>query len=256
MVRNRGDNLTAINITDWNTWYGDFQVLNNINSEFKDKSITAIVGPSGCGKTTLLRSLNRTAELTDNFRYEGSILVYGHNIYADKAEDARRHIGLVYQTPVALPLSIQENVLFGPRYYGERKRDRLTAIVENCLTQAALWDEVKDKLNKPAFELSGGQKQRLSIARALAVNPQLLLLDEPCSSLDPLSTGLIEELLVKLAMNLPIIIVTHNLFQARRIANETVFMLNGKIIEKDLTQTMFNNPSNEATRSFFSGAIG
>lgn len=248
--------MFSIKITNWNSWYGDTQVLNNINAEFKEKSITAIVGPSGCGKTTLLRSLNRTAELSKDFHCTGSILVYGHNIYADKAENVRRQIGLVYQTPIALPLSIRENVLFGPRYFGERRRDKLAAIVENCLMQAALWDEVKDKLNKPAFALSGGQKQRLSIARALAVNPQVLLLDEPCSSLDPLSTGLIEELLQKLADNLPIIIVTHNLFQAKRIAHETVFMLNGQIIEKDLTRNMFENPSYEATRSFFSGAVG
>ena len=248
--------MTAISITNWNTWYGDFQVLNHINTTFNDKTITAVVGPSGCGKTTLLRSLNRTAELTADFRFAGDISVFGRSIYADDPEDVRRHIGLVYQTPVALPLSIRENVLFGPRYYGKHTRGELAAITEECLTQAALWDEVKDKLNKPAFELSGGQKQRLSIARALAVNPQVLLLDEPCSSLDPLSTGLIEELLVKLSVTLPIIIVTHNLFQARRIAQETVFMLNGQIIEKDLTSTMFENPSHEATRSFFSGAIG
>lgn len=248
--------MTAISISNWNTWYGDFQVLNNIHTTFDDKTITAVVGPSGCGKTTLLRSLNRTAELTTDFRFTGNISVFGRSIYTDKPEDVRRHIGLVYQTPVALPLSIRENVLFGPRYYGERTRDKLSVITENCLTQAALWDEVKDKLNKPAFELSGGQKQRLSIARALAVNPQVLLLDEPCSSLDPLSTGMIEELLIKLSVALPIIIVTHNLFQARRIARETVFMLNGKIIEKDLTATMFENPSHEATRSFFSGAVG
>ncbi len=248
--------MTAISISNWNTWYGDHQVLNNINSTFHDKTITAVVGPSGCGKTTLLRSLNRTAELTASFRFAGNISVFGRSIYTDKSADVRRHIGLVYQTPVALPLSIRENVLFGPRYYGERNRDKLATITENCLTQAALWDEVKDKLNKPAFELSGGQKQRLSIARALAVDPQVLLLDEPCSSLDPLSTGMIEELLVKLSATLPIIIVTHNLFQARRIAQETVFMLNGQVIEKDLTSTMFENPSHEATRSFFSGAIG
>lgn len=248
--------MTAISITDWNTWYGELQVLHNINTAFNDKTITALVGPSGCGKTTLLRSLNRTAELTPSFRFTGDISVFGHRIYNENPEDVRRHIGLVFQTPVALPLSIRENVLFGPRYYGKYTRDEVAAITEKCLTHAALWDEVKDKLNKPAFELSGGQKQRLSIARALAVDPQVLLLDEPCSSLDPLSTGMIEELLVKLSVTLPIVIVTHNLFQARRIAHETAFMLNGQIVEKDLTATMFDNPSNEATRSFFSGAIG
>ncbi len=249
--------MRAIEIKSWNTWYDEQAILQDINLEFENESITAIVGPSGCGKTTLLRSLNRTAELTGNFKHKGDILVMGEDIYTSKiAESVRKKIGLVYQTPVALPLSIKENVLFGPRYYEERNKQRLDEILESCLIQAALWDEVKDKLHKPAATLSGGQNQRLSIARALAVYPKVLLLDEPCSSLDPNSTQLIEDLLIKLADKLPIIIVTHNLFQAQRIAAETVFMLDGKIIEKNTTKAMFSSPTEIQTREFFSGLVG
>ena len=249
--------MNGIVIANWNSWYARAHILKDINLGFKNHIITAIVGPSGCGKTTLLRSLNRTAELGATFKHQGTINIFGENIYLAKdVEAVRRSIGLVYQTPVALPLSIKENVLFGPRYHEERNKSRLQEILETCLVQAALWEEVKDKLNKPAAQLSGGQKQRLSIARALAVNPKVLLLDEPCSSLDPHSTRLIEELLVKLASRLPIIIVTHNLFQARRIARETIFMLDGMVVEKNSTSVMFSSPQQEETRQFFSGQAG
>lgn len=240
-------------VEKFNAWYGKRQILKNIDLEFKRNCISAIVGPSGCGKTTLLRSINRTAELDKAFRCSGRILLAGTDIYASKdAAGIRRQVGLVFQTPVALPLSIKENVLFGPRYYGASKK-QLSFIVEKCLLQAGLWDEVKDKLDEPAAKLSGGQKQRLAIARTLAVEPDVLLLDEPCSNLDPASTQIIEKLLVDLSAKLTIVIVTHNLFQAKRVAQETVFMADGQVVEYGTTEAMFNQPRKEATRAFFSG---
>lgn len=240
-------------IENFNAWYGKSQILKDISLEFKKNCISAIVGPSGCGKTTLLRSINRTAELDKAFKCSGQILLAGADIYAGKdAAGIRRQVGLVFQTPVALPLSIMENVLFGPRYYGASNK-QLPVIVEKCLSQAGLWDEVKDKLNKPAAELSGGQKQRLAIARTLAVEPEVLLLDEPCSNLDPASTLLIEKLLVGLSAQLTIVIVTHNLFQAKRVAQETIFIADGQVVEYGTTEAMFNHPHREETKAFFSG---
>jgi phosphate transport system ATP-binding protein len=249
--------MNAVEIINFNTYYGNKAVLQNINLGFKSDSITAIVGPSGCGKTTLLRSINRTAEMERGFKSQGDIRVLGKSVQEVKNVSAiRRQVGMVYQTPVVLPLSIKENVLFGPRYYGVKNRLEMESIVENCLRQVALWNEVKDRLKRPAAQLSGGQKQRLAIARALAVEPQVLLLDEPCSSLDPAATGLIEELLTQLTKDLCIIIVTHNLFQARRIADETVFMLEGEVVEKGFTNILFTSPANEKTRGFISGLFG
>lgn len=249
--------MKAVELLDFSTSYGHKAVLKNVNIGFVPNAISAIVGPSGCGKTTLLRSINRTAELEKSFSSRGEIRVFGQSIQAVKNVSAvRRQVGMVYQTPVALPLSIKENVLFGPRYYGVKSRPEREAIVENCLRQVALWDEVKDRLKQPASQLSGGQKQRLAIARALAVEPQVLLLDEPCSSLDPASTALIEKLLNELVAGLCIIIVTHNLFQARRVADETVFMLDGQIVEKGPTDKLFTSPRNEKTQNFFSGLFG
>ncbi len=249
--------MNAVELKDFSTAYGNKKILSHINIEFAPDSINAIIGPSGCGKTTLLRSINRTAELEKGFKQTGDIMVLGQPIYKSKNVSlVRRQVGMVYQTPVALPLSIKQNILFGPNYYGLKNRAEMDLIVEDCLSKAALWNEVKDRLNKPASQLSGGQKQRLAIARALAVNPQVLLLDEPCSSLDPASTGMIEELLIKLAQELCIIIVTHNLFQARRIANETVFILDGAVVEKGNTKELFTTPTNEKTRGFISGLFG
>ncbi|NLB88051.1 MAG: phosphate ABC transporter ATP-binding protein [Syntrophomonadaceae bacterium] len=249
--------MNAVEIRNFSTAYGDKKVLKNINIKLDSNSITAIIGPSGCGKTTLLRSINRTAELEKGFKSTGDIIVLGQPIYKTKNVSLiRRQVGMVYQTPVALPLSIKENVLFGPKYYGMYKQAEMNSIVEDCLQKTALWDEVKDRLDKPAAQLSGGQKQRLAIARALAVKPQVLLLDEPCSSLDPASTGMIEELLVNLAQELTIIIVTHNLFQARRIANKTIFILNGEIVETGNTEDLFTNPIKGETKGFISGLFG
>ena len=246
-----------LKMNDFKVWYQNQLILNDITLGFRQKQITAIVGPSGCGKTTLLRSLNRTAEMNRGFRCQGTVLLDQENIYQVKNPAViRRRIGLVFQTPVALPLTIKENVLFGPRYYGEKNKANLQEITERCLTRAALWEEVKDKLNRPAAELSGGQKQRLCIARALAVEPDALLLDEPCASLDPRSTRLIEELLVDLARQLTVVIVTHNLFQAKRIAQETIFMLEGRVIEKGLTSKLFSTPDKPETHDYVFGLTG
>ncbi|MGR6837503.1 phosphate ABC transporter ATP-binding protein [Syntrophomonas erecta] len=249
--------MIAVKIAQFNTWYGRQPVLQDININFQANAITAIIGPSGCGKTTLLRSINRTAEMEKAFSCQGDIQVLGKSIYNIKQVAAvRRQVGMVYQTPVALPLSIQENILFGPKYYGVKERSRQKEIVENCLCKVALWEEVKDRLKQPAGKLSGGQKQRLAIARVLAVEPQVLLLDEPCSSLDPASTGLIEELLTGLAGELCVIIVTHNLFQACRIAQETVLLLDGQVVESGPTATIFSSPGDVRTRGFIGGQFG
>lgn len=249
--------MNSVELTNFHTWYGKVPILHDINVSFSSNSITAIVGPSGCGKTTLLRSINRTAELEKGFKSQGDIQVFKKPIYQMKeASTIRRRVGMVYQTPVALPLSIRENVLFAPRYYGVKQRSQLVNIAESCLRKVALWDEVKDRLKQSAGKLSGGQKQRLAIARVLAVEPQVLLLDEPCSSLDPASTGMIEELLQELSTELCIIIVTHNLSQARRIANETVFMLEGRVVESGATAAIFTAPRNDKTHGFVSGLYG
>ncbi len=246
----------SLYIRNFSVWFNNSSILKEINLEFKKQVISAIVGPSGCGKTTLLKSINRTAELEKGFRYSGKILLANKDIYENNdAAGMRRKIGLVFQTPVALPMSIKENVLFGPRYYGKKNKKQLNEISEQCLRKAGLWEEVKDKLNRPAGELSGGQKQRLSIARVLAVEPEVLLLDEPCSSLDPTSTRLIEELLLELSGQLTIVLVTHNLFQAKRVAHETVFMMDGRVVENGPTKILFSNPERDETQAFFSGLM-
>lgn len=244
----------SIRTNNLQIWFANKLILDQINLDFDTKKISAIVGPSGCGKTTLLKTLNRTLELEPGYRYTGSVLLSDNDIYAAKdAAAMRRRIGLVFQTPIALPLSIKENVLFGVRYYGERNKQRLSEVCEQCLNQAGLWQEVKDKLDQPAGQLSGGQVQRLSIARVLAVEPEVLLLDEPCSNLDPSSTKIIEELLQKLTKKLTIILVTHNLFQAQRVADNTIFMLGGQVIEAGATKALFNHPKKQETKDFISG---
>lgn len=249
--------MNAVEIKNFSTGYGKQAVLKNLDLGFQDTRITAIMGPSGCGKTTLLRSINRTAELEKGFNRQGSIELFGQPLYDSQDLSAiRRKIGMVYQTPVALPLSIRENVLFGPKYYGIKACSEQDQIVESCLRKTALWDEVKDRLKQSAAQLSGGQKQRLAIARVLAVEPRVLLLDEPCSSLDPTSTALIEDLLIELARELCIIIVTHNLFQARRIAHESIFMLDGQLVERGATESLFASPIHARTRDFVSGLFG
>lgn len=240
--------VTADNLS---VCYGTSQILHNINLTFKSNAISAIIGPSGCGKTTLLRAINRTAELYPKFSRSGEVYLDSTPLYEkNDAAEVRRLIGMVFQKPVILPFSIKENVLFGPRYYGVNSKSHLDCLTEQLLSQVGLWHEVKDKLNRPARELSGGQQQRLSIARVLAVQPKVLLLDEPCSNLDILSTRLIEELLTDLAPELSIILVTHNLAQARRIAAEIIFMSAGCVIEQDATDKLFTAPAQTETQDF------
>ncbi|SHK82142.1 phosphate ABC transporter ATP-binding protein [Desulforamulus aeronauticus] len=244
----------SLQIENLQVRFGSSQILKDIQLSFNERKLYAIIGPSGCGKTTLLKSLNRTLELERGYLISGKVKLYGEDIYEHRDTSLiRQRIGLVFQTPVALPLSIKENVLFGVRYFGERNKTKLNEICEKCLQQAGLWEEVKDKLNNPAKELSGGQIQRLSIARVLAVSPEVLLLDEPCSNLDPAATQMIEELLKGLAKQLTIILVTHNLFQAKRVADVTTFLLNGQVVEVGETETLFLNPQKQETKDFISG---
>jgi phosphate transport system ATP-binding protein len=240
-----------IEIAAFNAFYKQKQVLYDISVTVKENSITALIGPSGSGKTTLLKSVNRTAELTAGFHSHGAILLKGEAIYeVDSAAMVRRQVGMVMQKPLALPLSIKENILFGPRYYGAKNKAELDDLAATTLMRVGLWDEVKDRLNLPASELSGGQLQRLSIGRSLAISPTVLLLDEPCSSLDIKSTQMIEQLLVELSEQLTIVVVTHNLGQAKRIAAETVFMSEGRVIESNVTEQLFKQPQYPATQEF------
>lgn len=241
----------TIRLENFNAWYGNSQILKDITALYKPNIISAIIGPSGSGKTTLLKSMNRTAELSPTFRHTGQILLQDTDLYQESNPTIiRRNMGMVFQKPIILPLTIGENVLFGPRYYGAQDKQELAQTLESCLQQVGLWAEVKDKLHGSAKQLSGGQQQRLAIARVLAVNPQLLLLDEPCSSLDIMSTRVIEELLQQLATKLTIIIVTHNLSQAKRIATETFFMNHGQIIESNTTPQLLTQPQEQQTQLF------
>ncbi len=244
----------SVQVKNWSVFFKKNLVLQNIDLEFNGHGIFAVIGPSGCGKTTLLKSINRTAELDNGFNYGGTILLNGEDIYQkNDVASIRRRVGMVFQTPVALPMSVRENVLFGPRYFGEKNKRKLSDICERSLKHAGLWEEVKDKLEQPAGELSGGQKQRLAIARALAAEPEVLLLDEPCSSLDPASTMLIERLLNQLSGMLAIVLVTHNLFQAKRVAQKTVLMMAGQVVEYGPTDQFFSKPLRQETADFISG---
>jgi phosphate transport system ATP-binding protein len=239
-------------------WYGDFHALKNINMTFETNSVTALIGPSGCGKSTFLRLFNRMNDLISNFRLEGLITVDQQNLYSKevKIDEIRKSIGMVFQKPNPFPKSIYENVAYGLRVNGINDRRTLDETVERSLRQAALWDEVKDNLKKSAMSISGGQQQRLCIARALAVEPRLILMDEPASALDPISTAKIEELIFELKQSFTILIVTHNLQQAGRISDYTGFFYMGEMVEHDATQKMFLNPSNERTQNYITGRFG
>jgi phosphate transport system ATP-binding protein len=241
-----------------NVWYGDFHALKNINMSFNTNSVTALIGPSGCGKSTFLRLFNRMNDLISNFRLEGLITVDEQNLYSKevKIDELRKSIGMVFQKPNPFPKSIYENVAYGLRVNGINDRRTLDETVERSLRQAALWDEVKDNLKKSAMSISGGQQQRLCIARALAVEPRLILMDEPASALDPISTAKIEELIFELKKSFTILIVTHNLQQAGRISDYTGFFYMGEMVEHDATQKMFLNPSNERTQNYITGRFG
>ncbi|MEM2133750.1 MAG: phosphate ABC transporter ATP-binding protein PstB [Candidatus Jordarchaeaceae archaeon] len=246
-----------IEVKNLNLWFGKNHVLKNINLKILKNKVTAIIGPSGCGKTTLIRSFNRMVDL-DGARVEGEVLLDGENIYDYGADVVaiREKVGMVFQKPNPFPMSIYDNVAYGPRIHGVNNNKELDKIVEYSLKMAALWDEVKDRLNVNAYELSGGQQQRLCIARALSINPEVLLMDEPCSALDPIATSKIEDLIWDLKEKITVVIVTHNMQQAARVSQYTAFMYLGELIEYDETEKIFENPSEERTRDYITGKFG
>lgn len=250
--------MSIIQTKDINFYYGDFHALKDINMEMEKNTVTALIGPSGCGKSTYLRLLNRMNDLIDDTRLEGEILIEGRNIY-DKSipvDDLRKRVGMVFQKPNPFPKSIFENIAYGLRVNGINDKAYINQRVEESLKSAALWNEVKDKLHKSAFELSGGQQQRLCIARALAIKPSILLMDEPASALDPISTAKVEELIYTLKQEYTIIVVTHNMQQATRVSDKTAFFYMGELIEFDNTKKIFLNPEKEQTQNYITGRFG
>ena len=241
-----------------NLWYGDHQALHDISLNIPEKSITALIGPSGCGKSTFLKTLNRMNDLIPGVKITGDVRYRNQDIFAPGTDvnELRREIGMVFQKPNPFPMSIYDNIAYGPRTHGIKNRAKLDEIVEKSLRGAAIWDEVKDRLRKNALGLSGGQQQRLCIARALAVEPEVLLMDEPTSALDPISTSKIEELAMQLKEQYTIVIVTHNMQQAARVSDRTAFFYMGELVEYDQTQQMFLNPSKEATQNYVTGRFG
>lgn len=248
----------AFSTRELDLWYGKQQALHQISMNIAKQQVTAIIGPSGCGKSTFLKTLNLMANRVPNVRMAGEIIFQGKDLLSDKTDlvDLRKEIGMIFQKGNAFPQSIYDNVAFGPRIHGLRNRKELDLIVEDSLTKAALWDEVKDRLKDSAFALSGGQMQRLCIARAIATNPAVLLMDEPTSALDPHSTNRTEELILKLKKKFTIVIVTHNMQQAARISDETAFFLNGKVIESGETDKIFSSPREKKTEEYISGRFG
>lgn len=244
-------------VKDLNLWYGASQALKHIDMNVEEKQITALIGPSGCGKSTFLKTLNRMNDLIESCRIEGSVMLEDIDIYRDiNVNTLRKRVGMVFQKPNPFPMSIYDNIAYGPRIHGISSRLRLDEIVERSLRQAAIWDECKDRLKKSALSMSGGQQQRLCIARALAVEPEVLLMDEPTSALDPVSTSKIEDLAVELCESYTIVMVTHNMQQAARIADKTAFFLLGEIIEFDRTDKMFSAPRDKRTEDYITGRFG
>ena len=259
----QADDMMALNtqeafrIRNLNLFYNEFHALKDINLNIGSKEITAFIGPSGCGKSTLLKSLNRMNDLVEGCRITGEVLLNGENIYGDMDINLlRKRVGMVFQKPNPFPMSVYDNIAFGPRTHGIRNKAQLDEIVERSLRNAAIWDEVKDRLKKSALGLSGGQQQRLCIARALAVEPEILLMDEPTSALDPISTSKIEDLAVELKKDYTIIMVTHNMQQAARISDKTAFFLLGEVIECDRTDTLFSLPKDKRTEDYITGRFG
>ncbi|MGL4909705.1 MAG: phosphate ABC transporter ATP-binding protein PstB [Cetobacterium sp.] len=247
-----------ISVKDFNFYYGDFKALKNINMDILKNKVTALIGPSGCGKSTFLRSINRMNDLISGVKYEGEILLDDQNVF-DKQFDIvqlRKKVGMVFQKPNPFPKSIYENLVYAPKLHGENDKKKLDEIVESSLKAVALWDEVKDKLHQSALGLSGGQQQRLCIARAISVNPEILLMDEPTSALDPISTSKIEELIVELAKDYSIVIVTHNMQQASRISDYTGFFYQGVLEEFDKTSIIFTTPKVKKTEDYITGKFG
>lgn len=248
----------TIRVKDCNLYYGDFHALKDINIEIPQNSVTALIGPSGCGKSTFLKTLNRMNDLVDGCKVSGSFVIGGVDIY-DKStavNDLRRSVGMVFQKPNPFPMSIYDNIAYAPRAFGTTKKAQLDEIVETSLLRAGIWDEVKDRLKKTALGMSGGQQQRLCIARSLAANPEILLMDEPTSALDPISTGKIEELIEELKKSLTIVIVTHNMQQATRVADKTAFFLLGELVEYGDTTQIFGSPVDKRTENYITGRFG
>ena len=250
--------MNKITIQDLNLYYGAFQALRNVNLAIPEREITALIGPSGCGKSTLLKALNRMNDLVEGCRVRGKALLDGRDIYGPGMDlrVLRKRVGMVFQKPNPFPMSVYDNIAFGPRSHGIRSRVKLEGIVEKSLRDAAIWDEVKDRLKKSALSLSGGQQQRLCIARALAVEPEVLLMDEPTSALDPISTAKIEDLAGGLKEKYTIIIVTHNMQQAARISGKTAFFLLGEMIEYGETEKLFSMPQDRRTEDYITGRFG
>ena len=248
---------TKIQISNMDLHYGNFHALTNINMEIPEKEITAFIGPSGCGKSTLLKSLNRMNDLVEGCKITGKVEMDGQDIYGDMDVNLlRKRVGMVFQKPNPFPMSIYDNIAYGPRTHGIRSKAKLDEIVEKSLRDAAIWDEVKDRLKKSALGMSGGQQQRLCIARALAVQPEVLLMDEPTSALDPISTSRIEELAMELKKDYTIVIVTHNMQQATRISDKTGFFLLGEVVEFAKTQKLFSMPQDKRTEDYITGRFG
>lgn len=252
---------TKIHVTNMNLHYGDFHALKNINIDIPENQICAMIGPSGCGKSTFLKSINRMNDLVEGCKIDGQMQLRGENgfedIYGDMdVNHLRKRVGMVFQQPNPFPMSIYDNIAYGPRTHGIKNRHKLDAIVEKALKQAAIWEEVKDRLNKSALGLSGGQQQRLCIARALAVEPEVILMDEPTSALDPISTSRIEDLAIELKKEYTIVMVTHNMQQATRISDNTAFFLLGEVVEYDNTEQLFSIPRDKRTEDYITGRFG
>jgi phosphate transport system ATP-binding protein len=249
---------TKLVLKNLNLYYGEFQALKNISIEIPKNQVTAFIGPSGCGKSTCLKTINRMNDLVENCRIEGLVAIDGEDIYSPHTDVTllRKRVGMVFQTPNPFPMTLYDNIAYGPRIHGVRSKKQLDEVVERSLRNAALWDEVKDRLKKSALGLSGGQQQRLCIARALAVEPEVILMDEPTSALDPISTLKIEDLMDDLRKKYTVIIVTHNMQQAARIADKTAFFLLGEIVEYTDTVEMFNQPKDERTERYITGRFG
>lgn len=250
--------MSSIEVKHLNVWFDDKQALKDVNMDIPGKGITAIIGPSGCGKSTFIRSINRMNDIIPSCRVEGQIMVDGEDLYGPGVDvtQVRKHIGMVFQRPNPFPKSIYENIAYAPRIHGTKDKKKLSEIVERCLRRAALWDEVKDRLDKSAYDLSGGQQQRLCIARALSIDPEIVLFDEPCSALDPVATAKIEDLLAELKDDYTVVIVTHNMQQAARVADQTAFFYLGELIEFGDTTQLFERPENELTENYITGRMG
>lgn len=250
--------MSKIDVSNMDLYYGDFHALKNINLSIDVNEVTAFIGPSGCGKSTLLKSINRMNDLVPGCRITGEMLLDGENIYSGKMDvnGLHKRVGMVFQKPNPFPMSIYDNIAYGPRTHGVRSKAKLDDIVEQSLRQAAIWDEVKDRLKKSALGMSGGQQQRLCIARALAVQPEVLLMDEPTSALDPISTSKIEDLAVELKKDYTIVMVTHNMQQAARISDKTAFFLLGEVVEYGETEQIFSMPKDKRTEDYITGRFG